>query len=49
MMTCSECGSGSRVVDVRKIIDGEIIKRRRECLRCKKRFTTYEEEHRKKK
>jgi len=48
-MTCGECGNGSRVVDVRKFVDGSVIKRRRECLGCKRRFTTYEEEHKKKK
>ena len=47
-MTCKECGNGSKVVDVRKLVEGAIIKRRRECLGCGKRFTTYEEEHIKK-
>jgi transcriptional repressor NrdR len=48
-MTCSECGGNSRVVDVRKYVDGSVNKRRRECLECKRRFTTYEEEYKKKK
>ena len=48
-MNCSECGGKSRVVDVRKFVDGSVNKRRRECLVCKRRFTTYEEEDKKKK
>jgi transcriptional repressor NrdR len=31
-----------RVVDSRSSADGEAIRRRRECLSCKKRYTTYE-------
>jgi len=48
-MKCRECGGKSRVVDVRKFVDGSVNKRRRECLVCKRRFTTYEEEDKKKK
>ena len=42
-MKCPFCGySESRVIDSRPTEDGEKIRRRRECLRCGKRFTTYE-------
>ncbi len=41
-MQCPYCGHGdSRVVDTRATGDG--IRRRRECLACHKRFTTYEQ------
>ena len=37
------CGEvDSKVIDSRPTEDGEKIRRRRECLNCKKRFTTYE-------
>ena len=37
------CGSrDSKVVDSRSTDDGTAIRRRRECLNCGKRFTTYE-------
>ena len=39
-MDCPYCGSNTRVTDKRKSPVG--IRRRRECLKCKKRFTTYE-------
>jgi len=43
-MKCPYCGFlEDRVLDSRGIRDGEAIKRRRECLRCERRFTTYEE------
>ena len=42
-MTCPYCGEvDSKVIDSRPTEDGEKIRRRRECLCCKKRFTTYE-------
>jgi len=42
-MKCSFCGhTDSKVVDSRLIEDTNQIKRRRECLSCTKRFTTYE-------
>jgi transcriptional repressor NrdR len=42
-MKCPFCGhTESRVVDSRVSKDAESIRRRRECLRCKKRFTTSE-------
>jgi transcriptional repressor NrdR len=42
-MKCSQCGSvDSKVVESRDVADGEAIRRRRECLNCGCRFTTYE-------
>jgi len=42
-MKCPFCGhTESRVVDSRISKDAESIRRRRECLKCKKRFTTSE-------
>lgn len=42
-MKCPYCGNPEdRVVDSRESREGEIIRRRRECLRCSKRFTSYE-------
>ncbi|MDD6645677.1 MAG: transcriptional regulator NrdR [Oscillospiraceae bacterium] len=42
-MRCPFCGHDeSKVIDSRPADDGERIRRRRECLSCKKRFTTHE-------
>lgn len=42
-MKCPYCGyEESKVVDSRHSEDGSSIRRRRECLSCQKRFTTYE-------
>ena len=42
-MKCPYCGfSESKVVDSRPAEEGATIRRRRECLNCQKRFTTYE-------
>ena len=42
-MKCPFCGSEeTKVVDSRTYLDGNSIKRRRECEDCQKRFTTYE-------
>ena len=42
-MKCPYCGdSESKVIDSRPTDEGERIRRRRECLKCGKRFTTYE-------
>lgn len=42
-MRCFYCGHlESKVVDSRAAEDGTAIRRRRECLQCGKRFTTYE-------
>lgn len=43
-MRCPKCGSSQdRVIDSREAREGHAIRRRRECLRCTFRFTTYEE------
>jgi transcriptional repressor NrdR len=40
---CPFCNSNAeKVVDSREGRDGEVIRRRRQCLRCHRRFTTYE-------
>jgi len=40
---CPYCGvDRDRVVDSRPVDDGEAIRRRRECLACQQRFSTYE-------
>lgn len=42
-MKCPYCGfSESKVIDSRPTDENVSIRRRRECLRCEKRFTTYE-------
>ena len=42
-MKCPYCGyEESKVIDSRPTDEGERIRRRRECLECHKRFTTYE-------
>ncbi len=42
-MKCPNCGClESRVVDSRQNPDGNNIRRRRECIECQRRFTTYE-------
>src|SRR5881397_4268747 len=42
-MKCPYCGNlGDKVVDSRESKEGEVIRRRRECLECGKRFTSYE-------
>ena len=42
-MKCPFCGDQeSKVVDSRRSEDGLSIRRRRECLKCQRRFTTYE-------
>jgi transcriptional repressor NrdR len=43
-MRCPKCGfQEDRVVDTRTVRNGEAIRRRRACLKCQHRFTTYEE------
>ena len=43
IMRCLFCGNlESKVIDSRSADDGTTIRRRRECLACGKRFTTYE-------
>ncbi|MEZ5318465.1 MAG: transcriptional regulator NrdR [Vicinamibacterales bacterium] len=42
-MKCPYCGHlGDKVVDSRESKEGEVIRRRRECLDCGRRFTSYE-------
>lgn len=42
-MKCLYCGcTESKVIDSRAAEDGMVIRRRRECVKCGKRFTTYE-------
>lgn len=42
-MKCPFCGHlGDKVVDSRESREGEVIRRRRECLGCGRRFTSYE-------
>ena len=42
-MTCPFCSHRQdRVIDSRESKEGDLIRRRRECLKCQRRFTTYE-------
>jgi transcriptional repressor NrdR len=42
-LKCPYCGHlGDKVVDSRESKEGEVIRRRRECLTCNRRFTSYE-------
>ncbi|MBF0506090.1 MAG: transcriptional repressor NrdR [Nitrospirae bacterium] len=42
-MKCPFCGSiEDKVIDSRASKDGDVIRRRRECLKCTQRFTSYE-------
>jgi transcriptional repressor NrdR len=42
-VTCPFCGHRQdRVIDSRESKEGDVIRRRRECLNCERRFTTYE-------
>jgi transcriptional repressor NrdR len=42
-MKCPYCQTrDSRVIDSREVVGGESIRRRRECVVCARRFTTYE-------
>ena len=43
-MKCPYCGeTDNKVIDSRLSKDGNVIRRRRECLLCERRFTTYEQ------
>ena len=43
-MKCPKCGADDdKVLDSRSAREGAAIRRRRECIRCGHRFTTYEE------
>jgi transcriptional repressor NrdR len=42
-MKCSQCQKAeTKVIESRDVTDGQAIRRRRECLDCRHRFTTYE-------
>lgn len=42
-MQCPFCGArDSKVIDSREVSDGAAIRRRRQCITCHRRFTTYE-------
>ena len=42
-MTCPFCGyKQDRVIDSRESKEGDVVRRRRQCLSCERRFTTYE-------
>jgi len=42
-MICPFCGfKEDRVIDSRESKEGDVIRRRRQCLKCERRFTTYE-------
>ncbi|MDZ7638194.1 MAG: transcriptional regulator NrdR [Bryobacterales bacterium] len=42
-MMCPFCGhNGDKVIDSRESKEGNVTRRRRECLECARRFTTYE-------
>lgn len=42
-MKCAQCGSmDNKVIESRDVAEGEAIRRRRQCLKCSHRFTTYE-------
>jgi transcriptional repressor NrdR len=43
-MRCPKCGHlNDKVIDSRSAREGDVIRRRRVCLQCGHRFTTYEE------
>ncbi len=43
-MRCPKCGNqDDKVIDSRAVRNGDVIRRRRSCLQCSYRFTTYEE------
>ena len=42
-MHCPFCGAvDTRVIDSRLVSEGNHVRRRRECITCEERFTTYE-------
>lgn len=43
-MLCPYCAQNdTKVIDSRESTDGKVIRRRRQCLKCQKRFSTYEQ------
>ena len=49
LMRCTNCNSKTKVLDSRNIGDGKMVKRRRQCVSCDTRFTTYEEAYKRRK
>ena len=42
-MKCSQCGAeDTKVIESRDVADGQAVRRRRACISCEYRFTTYE-------
>lgn len=42
-MRCNQCqATDTKVIESREVAEGESIRRRRECIQCQNRFTTYE-------
>lgn len=42
-MRCNQCQeTDTKVIESREVSEGDAIRRRRECIRCSARFTTYE-------
>ena len=42
-MHCPFCGAiDTKVIDSRLVAEGDHVRRRRECITCEERFTTYE-------
>lgn len=42
-MRCNQChATDTKVIESREVSEGESIRRRRECINCQSRFTTYE-------
>ena len=42
-MHCPFCGAlDTKVIDSRLVAEGDQVRRRRECITCTERFTTYE-------
>jgi transcriptional repressor NrdR len=41
-LRCPKCNNKTRVTDSRPLNRNQKIRRRRECVKCKERFTTYE-------
>ena len=43
IMKCNQCQeTDTKVIESRDVADGEAVRRRRACLKCNQRFTTYE-------
>jgi hypothetical protein len=43
LIACPTCGSETTVVDVRGVTKGREVRRRRQCVSCKQRVTTFEQ------